>query len=567
LLSKHSTVFIKTYGLGSLATVSFRGTGASHTKVQWNGVTLNSPMNGQIDFSLYPTFFFDNAEIHYGASGLVDGNGALGGSVLMNNTETYNKGFSGNIKQTAGSFGNYTSALGLNFSNKKWSSNTKLFYLTGKNDFDFTNSSEKDNPTSTQSNAEIKQYGVQQEIYRKFKNSSLGLRFWYFNSDRNLPHAMNTSDNDETQQDEALRTLIEWKGLHKNLQYKISSAIVKDQLIYNNQLANIYSLNKSLFTDNNIDTKIYINNNFIINSKININYQTAKADGYSKSHQRFNNSWLLSISKNYKRLSLDVMNRLIAVGDNFQPIAPSVGIKYQLLKNHNLLLKANAGTNYNYPTFNDLYWNPGGNKDLKPEQAKLSELGLTYSNQTKKSKLNTELTGFYSLVDDWIIWQQTEFSYWSPSNIRKVENKGIEAIVNYSTLISKYKFVQNLSYAYTSSTNQSSKNENDNSINKQLIYVPFHQFNYNLSIINNGYSINYTFTYTDKRYITTDNNWYLPANFLSDINFGKQLQLKNKTSLSLSIEAKNIFNQDYQSIAWRPMPGRNYLVSLTLSFN
>lgn len=50
LLQENSTVFIKSYGSGSLASVSFRGTGAGHTRVLWNGVSLNSPMNGQIDF-------------------------------------------------------------------------------------------------------------------------------------------------------------------------------------------------------------------------------------------------------------------------------------------------------------------------------------------------------------------------------------------------------------------------------------------------------------------------------------------------------------------------------------
>ena len=52
LLSKHSSIFVKTYGQGSTATVSFRGTAASHTQVQWNGVNINNPMLGQVDFWL-----------------------------------------------------------------------------------------------------------------------------------------------------------------------------------------------------------------------------------------------------------------------------------------------------------------------------------------------------------------------------------------------------------------------------------------------------------------------------------------------------------------------------------
>jgi len=567
LLQKHSSVFIKSYGSGSLATVSFRGTGASHTKVQWNGVTLNSPMNGQIDFSLFPTFFFDDAAIHYGASGLTDGNGALGGSVLLNNTETYNKGLSIHLNQEIGSYNNLSSNFSVKASSKKLFTEVKLYIHTADNNFDFVNSSKKENPIETQTNAELKQYGLMQAVYRKLKNSSIGFRYIYLTSERNLPHAMNINDNDENQKDESFRGLVEWKGFHNNLQYQLTSAIVKNQLIYDNQLADIYSLNKSLNSDNNINTKLYLKNYFTIESKINIKYETAKADGYDKEHQRLNNSWLIAINKDFKRLSLNLMNRLIVVGDNFQPIAPSLGMRFQLLKQQQLYLKANAGINYNYPTFNDLYWNPGGNSALKPEKAKMSEVGLSYTNNKKKHTLHTELTGFYGMIDDWIIWQQTEFGYWSPSNIREVENKGIEALINYKTSFNKLTINNQLNYSYTASTNKLAKNDNDNSVDKQLIYVPFHQFNYNLQAAYQSFSAIYTFSYSGKRFITTDNNWYLPANYLSDISLNKKFKLKNKFNLLLRLKALNIFNQNYQSIAWRPMPGRNYSVSVTLNFN
>ena len=119
LLQEHSPVFVKNYGSGGLSTVSFRGTGASHTKVLWNDINLNSPMNGQIDFSLYPTIFFNNAELHHGASGLIDGSGSLGGSVHLSNSTSYNRGLKIGLQQAIGSFNTYTTALKVGSSNKK----------------------------------------------------------------------------------------------------------------------------------------------------------------------------------------------------------------------------------------------------------------------------------------------------------------------------------------------------------------------------------------------------------------------------------------------------------------
>ena len=56
LLSKKSHLFIKSYGIGSLATVSLRGSGSAHTQLNWNGISLNSCMNGSSDLSLFPLF-------------------------------------------------------------------------------------------------------------------------------------------------------------------------------------------------------------------------------------------------------------------------------------------------------------------------------------------------------------------------------------------------------------------------------------------------------------------------------------------------------------------------------
>ena len=195
------------------------------------------------------------------------------------------------------------------------------------------------------------------------------------------------------------------------------------------------------------------------------------------------------------------------------------------------------------------------------------EFGLSTVKKINKSILKAEITSFYSEVDDWIIWQLTEKGYWSPSNLKKVENKGIEGAFSLSTSISKFRINGRLSYAYTETTNKKSKNNADNSHNKQLIYVPFHKLNYGLNIHYKTISINYNYNYTGQRFTTSDNDWYLPANFISNTSIAKQFKLSPKTSIITSFRVNNIFNQAYQPIAWRAIPGRNYLLSLKLNFN
>ena len=55
VLTFNSSIFVKSYGRATLSTVSFRGTGPSHTQVTWNGMRINNPMLGMTDFSMIPS--------------------------------------------------------------------------------------------------------------------------------------------------------------------------------------------------------------------------------------------------------------------------------------------------------------------------------------------------------------------------------------------------------------------------------------------------------------------------------------------------------------------------------
>ena len=78
VLTQNANLFIKSYGRATLATAEFRGTSPSHTQVTWNGMRINSPMLGTVDFSMIPAFFIDAATLLHGASSIGVTGGALG---------------------------------------------------------------------------------------------------------------------------------------------------------------------------------------------------------------------------------------------------------------------------------------------------------------------------------------------------------------------------------------------------------------------------------------------------------------------------------------------------------
>ncbi len=77
-----TSIFIKNYGSG-LSSLSLRGTSASHTQIFWNEIPLQSPMLGQLDLSILPSFFLDELTLNLGNESLKNGAGGFGGALRL----------------------------------------------------------------------------------------------------------------------------------------------------------------------------------------------------------------------------------------------------------------------------------------------------------------------------------------------------------------------------------------------------------------------------------------------------------------------------------------------------
>jgi iron complex outermembrane receptor protein len=75
----------------------------------------------------------------------------------------------------------------------------------------------------------------------------------------------------------------------------------------------------------------------------------------------------------------------------------------------------------------------------------------------------------------------------------------------------------------------------------------------------------YGHEFTGLRYTTSDNQSSLPAYQLSWVTIGYEHVVK-KHIIGLNISVENLFNKAYQSIAWRPMPGRSFMINLQYQF-
>ena len=557
MLSGTSTIFLKSYGMGGAATPAFRGTSASQTLLEWNGIKINNPMLGQSDLSLIPVGLIDDVQILYGGASMVLNNGGIGGAINLENKPVWKKGIAASTNAGMGSFGEYSGFGKIRIGNFHFQSVTKAFFMTSENDFKYLNS---ESILQTRNNSQVSQKGLTQELYFKKDDNIASARIWYQSSSRHLPPALLSQDLIEKQFDESLRIMIDDNLRKGKNNYFVTGAFLSDRLNYKSQLAKIDSknLSETYIIKAGRETRLseYTKMKITVENEL----STVNSNNYSHFQQRNNATMTAYLERAcIGRLGLtfllrEILNKHILLIPDF-----STGLQFRLVNYSDYYLKANFSRNSRIPTMNDLFWPYVGNPDLKNEYSYSSE--LTYEmNQKASSRLNikSELTVFHNSIKNMILWH-SEGNTLKVDNISSVKTAGLESSVSMTYSINKFSAQLNAGYSFTKATNSST--------GKQLIYVPENQVTSALRLaFRNFYSL-FDANLVGIRYLTSDNSDYLPgqdylpAYILNNIMVGMKLPL-NDTFIDIDFSIENLFDISYQSIAQYPLPGRSYLIKI-----
>jgi iron complex outermembrane receptor protein len=565
LLSKQTPTYIKSSGPGGLSTISIRGAGASHTQLYWNGISINSPTLGQLDLATLPVAFIDHADIHLGASSVVDGSGGLGGAIQLNTSANYKNKLNATFSKELGSFGIDKTLFSINMGNKKFQSKTSLFRNSSSNNFKYIDITQENSPISERENAEIIQYGLKQEFYfTPNRENHFAVKANYLDSYRQISSAIGIESKGDHQTDEVLRLMGEWRHGKKKTFQHLRFAFIKDELNYIDTSIAINSLISVDSYKASYNFNHYFNYLLKISAQVNAGTDIANSTGIGSQQERNRQSVFLQFEqKSNWGYQYNIAVRQEVINGELTPIIPTIGVKYFLTKNHHFAINANAARNYKAPSLNELYWNPGGNPDLLSEIGFTSEMGLTYQYR----KLYFGVSPYYSLIDNWIQWLPQENGIWTPINVKQVENKGIEINIKKVFKISnKAKLNLHSGYNYVNSINKSSILTSDNSIGRQLIYVPKHTFNIVMKLELKKWSFAYNQTVTGKVFIDATNTTYMPYYAPADISISYSLK-KGMKSTDIGIKISNLYNEDYQIMANRPLPGRWFLLFLKVNLN
>jgi iron complex outermembrane receptor protein len=571
VLQNESAVFLRTYGLGGLATVSVRGTASVHTAILWDGFNLQSPMNSLYDLALIPAFFLDHIDIQYGSSGALFGSSAMGGSIHLGSKTSFNNAMQARYAASYGSFNNWMQGAAIAWSTDKWYTNTRFFYHQSENNFKFRNLAEYGKPLQRLSNAALQQYGVLHEQGIRFSKDSarknqLSFRLWCQHNERGIPPAMTVRESQQQQTDGIWRITATYQHSHGRWETIFRNAYFNEKITFRDPSVNLSDDYNAHTVIAEWENKIRLGARHMIHAGSNYTFNRAYSKNYV-GHYPMMQRGALFFSYRYtapsEKIKAVASIRQEIINRQLTPIIPSVASEYRPLQW--IALKASISANFRVPNFNDWYWNLGGNPELKSEKGWAQEAGILVERKEKNFLIKTECTAFSNLINNRIIWLPNDIGIWTPENVSRVWSRGIEAMAAYEYQHERITIRITTRYQFTKATNEST-NDKTNEAGKQLIYTPLHRALFQFGISYRNTSLQYIHQLNGKFYYTSDNTKSLPFYHVANLIVAHHFRLKQHVFHFFG-KINNLFNTVYQVIAWRPMPLLHFEAGLQFSFN
>lgn len=558
LLAATSTAFIRSTGLGTFSTLSLRGASAAQSAVYWEGVPLMNGATGVTDISLLPVGLFGDITVNYGSSAALWGSGNVGGALMLQDTRpVFNDTsvLSGELGGGIASFGRHNIAGKLVTSGKRIFASIALTGASAQNDFAATD--ERGNLFNTES-ARQSSYNVAAAVaYKLSDRDLLTLRGQYYNYDREIPRALFESYSAKNQKDAGQRVLLHWQRSQGRIfrQIYAKGALMTNAFYYSDSSIGLNSnlQTQQLFFEGGVERKfsgggqlllfVPMQYFWLIGPHKTTQYRVALAGSYA---QNFFKDRLRS-ALNLRIESFD--GKLIAL--------PGLNAVY--LINKELSAHTNAQYTYRAPTLNELYYDPGGNSSLNPERGWSVDAGIDWTKSSNSHFLHRHSLSVYDRnIQDWIIWLGG--AIWTPHNLAAVHSRGVESENSLEYRNDKFFCRLGLNAAFTRSTVTQSYLTGDNSIGKQLPYVPSFMGTGIASLGWRTLYFQWSTIYTGQRFTVSDESERLSAYYTSNVSASYNFYLGgNVCSLQLSVN--NLFNERYAVVAFRPMPGINWALS------
>lgn len=539
--------YIKENGRGMVSSPSFRGSTAQQTAFVWNGININSIFLGQGDINNLGLLHFDNISIKTGGGSIAYGSGAIGGSVHLDDKITLSNGLKGNLFSEYGSFNTLNSSAKLSYSDQHFF--VKLNMALAKSDNDYEVPTEQ----YINRNGKYYQYNYALSGGYRFDNKQKIAIFSLWNTGLQHYPIFSETQTRTKYATNGMKTMLNWESQYKYFDNDLKLVFLRESYDYYSDIQQPKSngaVGDTWLLRNDVSYRQ--ENDFSLN--LITEYQYSKAIGYASGiknpSRHIGNISLLVKKKLNDAIKVEAAVRKDIVDAMNSPFLYAVGAKAEISKHYSI--KINGSKNFRLPTFNDLYWQPGGNLDLTPEIAYQLEIG----HHLKGKKFGFSLVPYYHYVENLIQWRPTSVGYWSPFNTRKVRSLGAEVYSELMLPINQAYFQFKVSYAYNHSMNLETK--------QNLSYIPKYKSVGEIAFKHKKVEAYVQGLFTSAVYTTEDESkdYRLPKHWV--MNAGVSVPIMKYFRIGGKVA--NILNEIYATSRHYPLPLRNYSIHFNINF-
>lgn len=558
------SLIVKNYGPGGISTASMRGLESRHTSVIWNGIQINSPSLGLTDLALVaPSPNADITLFHGNASSLFHTTSS-GSALIIDEKIRFGKYFSASASFENSSLQNKKYLTGLSFSGNQFYQSLFLNWQQSENKFRFVNNALPGSPEQQQQHATEEHRIINGQTAWKISSKEELTFFWnYQNSKREIPPMMTQSLSNAFLQDSLLKLLLRFRKIFSSsFSVHAKAALLTGSQQYSDSISKIFSDNSYVTQYYEAGSTCVIMPSLTLKSGLVLSQTRFDFSDYQ--NERFLNDYSAfgSLLFDKNRFTTTFHVRKSWRNTENLPWTVSGGLTFQATDR--LQLRARAASSLQLPTGNDLYWKPGGNPALKPEHCLSAETGADFS---LNKLINGSFTLYRNEIKDWIQWLPVQGGYYAPFNIKQVRTQGVESCLSAMLAFRSLKIKLSAFYTYSHAVNRTTGPfPADDLFNKQLIYIPKHSGSSSVELFFRKLVFMLHYHGNGLRYTTADHLYYLPAYHLFQCAWRYEFQYKT-VQFNPVFRISNLTNESYQSMAWRPMPGRNYTLGLTISFH
>lgn len=149
------------------------------------------------------------------------------------------------------------------------------------------------------------------------------------------------------------------------------------------------------------------------------------------------------------------------------------------------------------------------------------------------------------------------------AELGKVHIKGIDVEAEADFQIGK-DLVATARAQYTYQDARDVTDPNDSYYRHQIPYIPWHSGSAIIGLSYRNWDFNYSFIYAGERYDEQENIIYnhMEPWYTSDLSLSYKLGFKDYM-FKIKLDVNNVLDQDYEVITNYPMPGRNFVLTLS----